>query len=100
MATRHQNPRILVVTPEVTLVRHGMGPGARYISARAGGLGDICNAQIHALYKHGLDVHLAMPNYRQCVYMGDRSGRGLLSPTPRVPVIPGAMNHDRPPGKV
>ena len=64
MTIRHQNPRILVVTPEVTFVRHGMGPASRSISARAGGLGDICAAQIHALYEHGLDVHLAMPNYR------------------------------------
>lgn len=64
MPTQLQNPRILVVTPEVTFVRHGMGPGARFISARAGGLGDICTAQIHALYERGLDVHLALPNYR------------------------------------
>jgi glycogen synthase len=64
MTTRHQNPRILVVTPEVTFVRHGMGPASRSICARAGGLGDICAAQIQALHEHGLDVHLAMPNYR------------------------------------
>ena len=64
MATLHQNPRILVVTPEVTVVRCGMGPSSRCLSARAGGLGDICAALIHLLYEHGIDVHLAMPNYR------------------------------------
>ena len=64
MTTQHQNPRILVVTPEVAFACHGMGPPARSISARAGGLGDICAAQIQALCEHGLDVHLAMPNYR------------------------------------
>ncbi|MBC2713279.1 MAG: glycogen/starch synthase [Desulfosarcina sp.] len=64
MKSQVDNPRILVVTPEVTFVPHGMGPASRSISARAGGLGDICAAQIHALYEHGVDVHLAMPNYR------------------------------------
>ncbi len=64
MTARRQNPRILVVTPEVTFVPHGMGPESRTLSARAGGLGDICAAQIHALYERGADVHLAIPNYR------------------------------------
>ena len=64
MKARHQNPRILVVTPEVTFVGHSMGSASQSISARAGGLGDICTAQIHALYEHGIDVHLALPNYR------------------------------------
>jgi len=64
MATRHQNPRILVVTPEITFVPHDMDPMSRFISARASGLGDVCAAQIHALYERGFDVHLAIPNYR------------------------------------
>ena len=59
-----KRPRVLVVTPEVTFVPEGMGPGWRSISARAGGLGDICAARIHALFEAGADVHLAMPNYR------------------------------------
>ena len=50
MTTRHQNPRILVVTTEMTFVHCGMGPASRCISARASGLGDICAAQIHGLY--------------------------------------------------
>ena len=58
------HPRVLIVTPEVTFVPHGMGPASRSISARAGGLGDICAAQIHAMHEWGLDVHLAMPDYR------------------------------------
>ncbi|WP_054700284.1 glycogen/starch synthase, partial [Desulfosarcina cetonica] len=60
----HSTPRVLIVTPEVTFVPSGMGPGSRSICARAGGLGDICAAEIHALYERGIDVHLAMPNYR------------------------------------
>lgn len=43
---------------------YGLGPTSRTICARAGGLGDICAAQIHALFERGVDVHLAMPNYR------------------------------------
>ncbi|WP_319408576.1 glycogen/starch synthase [uncultured Desulfosarcina sp.] len=64
MTSHRHHPRILVVTPEVTFVPQGMGPPSRSISARAGGLGDICAAQIHALYERGVDVHLAIPNYR------------------------------------
>ena len=64
MTPHRHHPRILVVTPEVTFVPQGMGPPSRSISARAGGLGDICAAQIHALYERGVDVHLAIPNYR------------------------------------
>ena len=64
MGKKGDAPRILVVTPEVTYVPHGMGPESRTVSARAGGLGDICAAQIHALYEQGIDVHLAIPNYR------------------------------------
>jgi starch synthase len=62
-ANRH-SPRILIVTPEVSVVPRGMGPESQTICARAGGLGDICASQIHALYEQGMDVHLAMPNYR------------------------------------
>lgn len=57
-------PRILVVTPEVTFLPTGMGSASGTISARAGGLGDICAAHIHMLLELGVDVHLAMPNYR------------------------------------
>lgn len=64
MKKQIHNPRILMVTSEVTFLRHGMRPGARVISARASGLGDVCTAHIEALYDRGLDVHLAMPNYR------------------------------------
>lgn len=64
MVAQNHPPRILIVTPEVTVVPQGMGPGSHGISARAGGLGDICSAQIHALFERGVDVHLALPNYR------------------------------------
>ena len=64
MHTADQNLRILVVTPEVTYVADDMGPESRVISARAGGMGDICAGQIHALSECGIEVHLAIPHYR------------------------------------
>lgn len=64
MAACDRVARILIVTPEITVVPRGMGPGSHGICARAGGLGDICSAQIHALHERGIDVHLVLPNYR------------------------------------
>ena len=66
-----------MVTPEITFVRHGIGSASRSISARAGGLGDICTAQIHALYGHGLDVHLALPNYRNVFKINAQQKPGI-----------------------
>ena len=64
MTSPHENPRVLVVTPEVTFLPNDMGPSSRTISARAGGLGDICAALIHSLDQCRVNVHLAVPNYR------------------------------------
>jgi starch synthase len=46
-----QTPRILIVTPKVTFVQHGVRPTSCSLSARAGSLGDVCATQIHALHK-------------------------------------------------
>ncbi len=56
MAAHNRSPRLLIVTPEVTAVSRGIRPGGHTISARAGGLGDICVSWIHTLYDHGWDV--------------------------------------------
>lgn len=77
MRKKGDAPRILVVTPEVTCVPQGMGPASRTVSARAGGLGDICAAQIHALYEQGIDVHLAIPNYRNIFAINASSMPGI-----------------------
>ncbi|WP_155321736.1 glycogen/starch synthase [Desulfosarcina ovata] len=74
MTTRHQHPRILVVAPEVTLMPCGPESSPRYICARAGGMGDICSAQVHALYERGVDVHLAVPDYKNVLIEKDLSG--------------------------
>ena len=67
-----KNPRILVVTPEVTYLPDNMGNMANYLSAKAGGLADVSAALIKALFEHGADVHVALPDYRalfnaQCI---------------------------------
>lgn len=58
------NPRILVVTPEVTYLPPGMGNIADNLSAKAGGLADVSAALISALFDLGADVHVALPDYR------------------------------------
>ncbi len=64
MASTHK-PRILIVTPEITYLPHGMGNMANYLVAKAGGLADVSAALVSALFEAGADVHVALPHYRQ-----------------------------------
>lgn len=59
-----KNPRILVVTPEVTYLPDRMGSFSHYLTAKAGGLADVSAALVSALFEQGADVHVALPNYR------------------------------------
>jgi len=61
---RTKNPRVLIVTPEVTYLPQGMGNIANYLSAKAGGLADVSAALISKLAALGADVHVALPDYR------------------------------------
>jgi len=58
------NPRILIVTPEITYLPDGMGNMANKLKAKAGGLADVSAALVNALFQEGADVHVALPNYR------------------------------------
>ena len=58
------NPRVLIVTPEVTYLPDRMGGLASLFTAKAGGLADVSAALINALFKQGADVHVAIPDYR------------------------------------
>jgi starch synthase len=58
------NPRVLIVTPEVTYLPDRMGGLASFYTAKAGGLADVSAALIRALFEQGADVHVAMPDYR------------------------------------
>jgi starch synthase/alpha-amylase len=64
MNTAPCNPRVLIVTPEVTYLPHRMGGLASFYTAKAGGLADVSAALISALFEQGADVHVAMPDYR------------------------------------
>lgn len=69
-AAKIQNPRILIVTPEITYLPPGMGNMAQRMSAKAGGLADVSASLVSALFELGADVHVAMPNYRR-MFHGD-----------------------------
>ena len=64
MADQSKNPRILIVTPEITYLPDRMGGLASFFTAKAGGLADVSAALISALFEHGADVHVALPDYR------------------------------------
>jgi len=61
---RKSNPRILVVTPEITYLPQGMGNLAEAMKAKAGGLADVSASLVAALFSLGADVHVALPHYR------------------------------------
>jgi len=64
MAEIPHNPRVLIVTPEVTYLPDRMGNMSNYLTAKAGGLADVSAALVNALFEHGVDVHVALPDYR------------------------------------
>lgn len=64
MVVMRNNPRVLIVTPEVTYLPDRMGSHSNYLTAKAGGLADVSAALINALFNQGADVHVALPDYR------------------------------------
>ena len=64
-----RNPRILIVTPEITYLPSGMGNMANQMTAKAGGLADVSASLVSKLYDLGADVHVALPHYRQMFHV-------------------------------
>ena len=64
METPRRNPRVLVVTPEITYLPDRMGNLASFFTAKAGGLADVSASLVSALFDQGADVHVALPHYR------------------------------------
>lgn len=64
MPKRQKSPRVLIVTPEVTYLPDRMGSFSHFLTAKAGGLADVSAALISALFEQGVDVHVALPDYR------------------------------------
>jgi starch synthase/alpha-amylase len=58
-------PRILFITPEVTCLPEKMGGLCGYIGAKGGGVADFAATLIRTLFEQGVDVHVAMPDYRR-----------------------------------
>lgn len=67
--TRAVNPRILIVTPEITYLPAGMGNMADALTAKAGGMADVSAALVSALFEMGADVHVALPHYRRMFHI-------------------------------
>jgi glycogen synthase len=59
-----RNPRVLIVTPEVAYLPHGMDNVADYLTAKASELADVSAALINALFEQGADVYVSIPDYR------------------------------------
>lgn len=59
------NPKILVVTPEITFLPDGMGNMANNLQAKGGGLADVTASLVSNLFEQGVDVHVALPHYRK-----------------------------------
>lgn len=64
-----KNPRILIVTPEITYLPEGMGNLAGKMSAKAGGMADVSASLVQALHELGADVHVALPHYRRMFHV-------------------------------
>ena len=64
-----KNPRILIVTPEITYLPDGMGNLAGKMSAKAGGMADVSASLVQALYELGANVHVALPHYRRMFHV-------------------------------
>ena len=64
-----KNPRILIVTPEITYLPEGMGNLAGKMSAKAGGMADVSASLVQALHQLGADVHVALPHYRRMFHV-------------------------------
>ena len=67
--TKAKNPRILIVTPEITYLPEGMGNLAGRMSAKAGGMADVSASLVQALHELGADVHVALPHYRRMFHV-------------------------------
>jgi ADP-glucose type glycogen/starch synthase len=64
-----RQPRILIVTPEITYMPAGMGNMANQMRAKAGGLADVSASLVSALFDLGADVHVALPHYRRMFHV-------------------------------
>lgn len=94
---KNGNPRILIVTPEITYLPAGMGNLANKMTAKAGGLADVSASLVSALFELGADVHVALPYYRKMFHLdvGNLIERELLMYKSVLPENRIHLAHDR-----
>jgi len=56
---------VLLISPETGRLPKNMGPLARYISGKSGGLGEVIATLCEGLNQRGIDCHLATLNLRK-----------------------------------
>ncbi|HLA28655.1 MAG TPA: glycogen/starch synthase [Syntrophales bacterium] len=56
---------VLIISPETGRLPKNMGPLARYISGKSGGMGEVIAALCEGLGKRGIDCHLATLNLKK-----------------------------------
>jgi starch synthase len=62
----YEQPKVLIVTPEVVSLPKGMGNLAEFVtSGSGGGLADISTALVEELREQGVNVHIALPDYKK-----------------------------------
>ena len=59
-----QKTAVLLIAPETGQLPEEMGPLARYISGKSGGLGEVITALCEGLTRHGVECHLATLNLK------------------------------------
>ena len=66
---KKKQPRILIVTPEITYLPDGMGNNTQRMVAKAGGLADVSATLVNTLFEMKADVHVTLPHYRNMFYV-------------------------------
>ena len=61
----HEKTAVLLIAPETGRLPDGMGPLARFISGKSGGLGDVVAALCEGLTRRGIECHLATLNLKR-----------------------------------
>jgi starch synthase/alpha-amylase len=77
-------PRLLLVTPEVAFIPDPMTTAARRIKAGTGKQAHKTAALVETLFARGVDIHVALPNYRH-LFGGDRRARSRARSSPSAP---------------
>jgi glycogen synthase len=62
---KHKKTPVLLIAPETGRLPDGMGPLARFISGKSGGMGDVIAALCEGLTNRGIECHLATLNLKR-----------------------------------